>query len=227
LVIWTLHFTSFGSSTPIPSTSGTPITTSPTRSFFSEGNSGGGGGIAGTSGGIILDPVNLYEVSWDKCDANIMRIVVGNSDNDLSVKLRTHAGLVKVSLATDQPYEDKSIYEAIIKQDVTFAQIQIESLSTSNPSLYQKSFDLRECEGSDIVITEPEKLPLQVIQQISLMSSILENISPRNQIALGLAPDSVVCKAGLELMFKASNGSPACVTNETLEKLIQRGWGHT
>jgi len=29
------------------------------------------------------------------------------------------------------------------------------------------------------------------------------------------------------LIFKATNGSPACVTSETLVKLVQRGWGDT
>jgi len=67
---------------------------------------------------------------------------------------------------------------------------------------------------------------LPVFEQFTLMSSILENVSPRNQIALGIEPESVICKDGLELVFKASNGSPACVTPETLEKLVQRGWGY-
>ena len=30
---------------------------------------------------------------------------------------------------------------------------------------------------------------------------------------------------GLQLMFKASDGSPACVKESNMEKLVQRGWG--
>jgi len=61
--------------------------------------------------------------------------------------------------------------------------------------------------------------------QIEPILQILEQISPRNQIALGVSPDSVICKKGLELIFKNSNGMPACVTSETVSKLVQRGWG--
>jgi serpin B len=34
----------------------------------------------------------------------------------------------------------------------------------------------------------------------------------------------VECQKGLELIFKASDGSPACVKPETKQKLIERGW---
>ena len=232
LVIWTLHFTSFGSSSPVTSTS-SPSVAAPRSSFFSGGGGGGtksviiSGGIAG-SGGIILDAVHLYEVSWNKCDDNIMRIVVGPSEKDMSVKLRTHSsGLVEVTLADGQPYDDKLVYEATIDPDVTFVQVQVESILTSSPSLAQKSIDLKECVGKEIVFSEPEKAILPVFEQFTLISSILENVSPRNQIALGIEPESVICKDGLELIFKAANGMPACVTKKTVEKLVQRGWGVT
>jgi len=233
LVIWTLHFTLFGSSSSTPSSSSTssPGTTSSGGSFSSGGGGGGSkfvilsGGIAG-SGGIILDAVHLYEVSWNKCDENIMRIVVGPSEKEMSVQLRTHsAGLVQVTLADDQPYDDKLVYESRIDLEVTFVQVQVESLSTSSPSIVQKSIDLKECVGKEIVFSEPEKATLPVFEQFTLISSILENVSPRNQIAIGVEPESVICKEGLELVFKASNGMPACVTQETSEKLVQRGWG--
>jgi len=231
LVIWTLHFTSFGTFT-ISSTSGTSGgttvgTTTSSASFFSEGNSGGGGVISSGSGGIITGQVHLYKVTWDKCDENVLRIVAGPSDENLSVKLRTvTSGLVEVNLAEVQPYDTKLVYEAKLDSDVTFVQVQVEGLSSS-PSLAQKSFDLRECEGSVVVYSEPEIPILPVIEQSPLIASLLEKISPRNQIALGIAPDSVICREGLELIFKASNGSPACVTPETFGKLVQRGWGGT
>jgi len=229
-VIWTLHFTSFGSSSPVTSTSifSPTAPAAPSSSLFSGGSGSGARGISGTSGGIILDAVHLYEVSWNKCDDNIMRMVVGPSEKEMSVKLRTHRlGLVEVTLSDDQPYDDKLVYESTIDPEVTFVQVQVESLSTSSPSLAQKSFDLKECVGKEIVFTDPETPTMPIIEPFSLMSSILENISPRNQIALGVKPDSVICKDGLELIFKVSNGMPACVSSDTLTKLVQRGWGVT
>lgn len=51
----------------------------------------------------------------------------------------------------------------------------------------------------------------------------LETVSPLGQLYSGTSPDEISCKAGLTLVQKKS-GLPACVTSETREKLIQRGW---
>jgi len=50
--------------------------------------------------------------------------------------------------------------------------------------------------------------------------------SPKKQLELGIAPENVVCNDGLQLIFKSSNNSPACVKPETAEKLIERGWAN-
>ncbi len=47
---------------------------------------------------------------------------------------------------------------------------------------------------------------------------------PSMQAKQGVASSDVICKDGLELIFKSSDGSSACVNPETAEKLIQRGW---
>lgn len=44
------------------------------------------------------------------------------------------------------------------------------------------------------------------------------------QVKNGVLPENITCKDGLELIFKLSNNSPACVKPQTTEKLIQRGW---
>jgi len=54
--------------------------------------------------------------------------------------------------------------------------------------------------------------------------SIIETLSPKKQLAKGISPSDVSCKAGLELIFKYTDGSPACVKAETINKLISRGW---
>jgi len=41
---------------------------------------------------------------------------------------------------------------------------------------------------------------------------------------LGIKIDEIVCKENLVITIKSSNGHPACVRQETLEKLVQRGW---
>ena len=48
--------------------------------------------------------------------------------------------------------------------------------------------------------------------------------TPLHQIKKGISPERVYCRADLELVFKATDGSPACVTIFTKDKLVQRGW---
>lgn len=50
-------------------------------------------------------------------------------------------------------------------------------------------------------------------------------ISPHKQVSSGTNSEDVICTDGLELIFKSTNNSPACVKPSTAEKLIQRGWG--
>ncbi|MDO8641155.1 MAG: hypothetical protein Q7R33_06385 [Nitrosarchaeum sp.] len=48
-------------------------------------------------------------------------------------------------------------------------------------------------------------------------------LSPLKQIKSGIVPENVVCKEGLELVFKL-NGQPACVKTTSIQKLITWGW---
>jgi len=52
----------------------------------------------------------------------------------------------------------------------------------------------------------------------------VQHDSLKHQIRMGVTSDEINCKEGLELIFKPSNNSPACVKPSTVEKLIQRGW---
>jgi hypothetical protein len=48
-------------------------------------------------------------------------------------------------------------------------------------------------------------------------------LSPLKQIKSGIVPENVICKQGLELVFKL-NGQPACVKTTSIQKLITWGW---
>jgi len=63
--------------------------------------------------------------------------------------------------------------------------------------------------------------PMITISKPSLTNDIK---SPRMQVKQGIAPSDVNCDDGLELVFKISDKSPACVKPNSVEKLIQRGW---
>ena len=63
--------------------------------------------------------------------------------------------------------------------------------------------------------TEDEVLESEVMEETVL--------SPLKQIKEGIVPENVVCKEGLELVFKL-NGEPACVKTTSIQKLIAWGW---
>jgi len=49
-------------------------------------------------------------------------------------------------------------------------------------------------------------------------------LPPKQQLKVGVAIHDIKCKAEFELVFKATDGSPACVKPTSVEKLIERGW---
>ena len=52
-----------------------------------------------------------------------------------------------------------------------------------------------------------------------------EIMSPRKQMEPGIDAEDVVCKSGLVLMIRSTNGSAACVKSSTSIKLSDAGWG--
>lgn len=48
---------------------------------------------------------------------------------------------------------------------------------------------------------------------------------PLKQISEGIKPENVICVEGLQIILKSSNNFPACVKPDSVEKLIERGWG--
>lgn len=60
----------------------------------------------------------------------------------------------------------------------------------------------------------------------SMLSLNAQDImSPRQQMASGVAADDVVCKSGLVLMIRSTNGAATCVKSSTSMKLSDAGWG--
>lgn len=49
--------------------------------------------------------------------------------------------------------------------------------------------------------------------------------SPLKQFKSGIAAKDVTCKQGLQLIFKFEDSSPACVSKQTAQTLVERWWG--
>lgn len=48
--------------------------------------------------------------------------------------------------------------------------------------------------------------------------------APLKQFKSGISPSEIVCKNNLQLVIRSSNNFPVCVTQESIQKLIERGW---
>lgn len=96
------------------------------------------------------------------------------------------------------------------------------------------SLALQTFDGYYIRLIEVEPYPfssheIQSSEYIAtLLVSEVEDVepvdAPLKQFKSGIAADEIVCKEGLMVAIKSSNGNPACVKPETKEKLIKRGW---
>jgi len=60
----------------------------------------------------------------------------------------------------------------------------------------------------------------------SIRVLILDLMSPMAQIQHDVPIDQVVCREGLQLLIKNHGETPACITETTIPKLIERGWGN-
>ncbi|NIM26075.1 MAG: DUF4377 domain-containing protein [Nitrososphaeria archaeon] len=49
-------------------------------------------------------------------------------------------------------------------------------------------------------------------------------LRPLHQAHAGLSVDNIICAEGKQLVFKSHDATPACVNDNSLEKIIQRGW---
>ncbi len=79
-----------------------------------------------------------------------------------------------------------------------------------------------------IVIQINSEKETPIVSEIPSKSNVEKReISPHKQVSSGTNPQDVICSEGLELIFKSTDNSPACVKPSTAEKLIQRGWARS
>ena len=81
------------------------------------------------------------------------------------------------------------------------------------------------CTGMEARINAEDPDSIRAIIQGMPTEEKTQHLSPKAQVMQGTSPSDVVCKDGLDLIFKKSDGSPACVSPNAFEKLVSRGWG--
>ena len=66
---------------------------------------------------------------------------------------------------------------------------------------------------------------IQCMEKMGTYQRAEKFMPPRWQvICYNFTPDEINCNDDLQLIFKLTDNSPACVNPETAEKLIERGW---
>jgi hypothetical protein len=77
---------------------------------------------------------------------------------------------------------------------------------------------------TDEIISEFVEISGVESKESEHMMEAFGQLPPLQQVKEGIAPENVECKEGLELIFKATNGNPACVSSSSATKLIAMGW---
>jgi len=172
------------------------------------------------------------------------QIVVGEVGDDPSFKMQS----IMILLETAKVEYEEAVEDGIIKEVAEFQDgsafvwrsqeiyqtigDEIDPVDSSRIddhyaevwSLFDQQADPPQVKNSiDLVIVEFEELS-GIDSAPSDHEEVLSmNLPPLKQIKEGVEPQNVVCKTGMELIFKIS-GSPACVNSSSVEKLVQRGW---
>jgi len=156
LVVWTTHWTKFGSARS-PGTGG-------------GGGSTGSGDLTTSSifEATILSSLRINEISYDVCNENIARILVSSDDISLpTVTIQTKSGPVIAKLADEQPFKelnqfttiDKLLFEATLEPDVEFFTVHVDYPVGGKTNSVSSTIPITDCEN---IITFDE-LPAEYV----------------------------------------------------------------
>jgi hypothetical protein len=167
LYVWTRHFTSFASF----SSSSTPSAPSPSATSDSSGGGGGGGGggsggaASGTAGfgGLLRQPIVIYDISYDLCEQNTVKITVGVQGLETpppNVKIRTpNQNVYSATLLESQPYAEDNkvfsigryVYEAPLDPKIDFFIVTAEQIAGRVVVTDRYLVNIDECRNTIVV----------------------------------------------------------------------------
>ncbi|MFN3654234.1 MAG: hypothetical protein ACK4TO_02775, partial [Candidatus Nitrosotenuis sp.] len=162
------HFSEFAlASTPKSTGAGPSGPSAPSGTSGSGGAGGGGGGIAGGEGfgGRLISPVVIYEISYDVCEQNMVRIIAGVIGSDAPaphVKIRTPLKEVySATLTQYQPYTEANkvlpisryVYEAPLDPKLNFFIITAEQIGGRAAVTATYMISVEDCRNTIIVNT--------------------------------------------------------------------------
>ncbi|MEW6044548.1 MAG: hypothetical protein AB1608_09805, partial [Thermoproteota archaeon] len=161
------HFSRFSlASTPSTPSSG-PSDGAPSGGAGAGGGAGGGGGGAvageGGFGGRLVSPIVIYEISYDVCETNMVRIIAGVIGSDQPaphVKIRTPLKEVySATLAQYQPYTEANkllsvsryVYEAQLDPKLNFFIVTAEQTGGRAAVTATYTVNVEDCRNTIII----------------------------------------------------------------------------
>ncbi len=116
--------------------------------------------------------------------------------------------------------------------DIPFNSVGVDELNTilvvgidsTKATLSEEEYQKR---IKEIVGDIPIKIEFGQIVALVKNDTTKPLLSPLKQFKSGISAEKVQCKDGLLLVIKSSNGHPACVKPQSVEKLIERWWATT
>ena len=125
----------------------------------------------------------------------------------IQIILKPGQNITGSSLSSNIAY--RAIAPGIANATVTFSYF-VENNTSPNLSFDNNATDISK---SFVYVVSNQSVP-----------SISSISSPLAQFKSGVLANNVTCKQGLELIFKAEDDSPACVRQQTVQVLVERGW---
>jgi hypothetical protein len=197
----------------------------------------------------IIGEYRNWDVPKDPDIFNLQyKITNGTITNVMSVPTLTvfdmvndHAGLIQFKIPknypfTDYPSEGRELDALYVKIDETRINTELVDIEhddcfynysipfTKDDSKIEIGFSKTLGFNPYVVEEIPDYCINDVFAKPPFPQHIAVEFSPLYQIQLGIDSSDVQCKKDFELTIKLINDSPACVTPETKEKLIERGW---
>lgn len=138
--------------------------------------------------------INVLDIEDSRCPADVLCVWQGEAKISINV-IKDSQDLGNFVLST---LEEKSTQRF---DSFTIKLVEVQPYPYSN----------KEIMLSDYVIT-------------LVVSDTITTVSPLKQYLDGVPIDKIVCSANLQLVMKKTDGKPACVKPDSVEKLIERGW---
>ena len=179
----------------------------------STGKSGGGGSSGGTVafGGILGSPLAINEISYDKCNDNMAKILVSSDANvPPTVKVSTaKSGVVYGTLAEVQPYEelnkfstvDRYLYEVPITSEESFMMVIVTEEIGTTTNTVMASVKLLSCEGTTVIVPLPEDILPEVDEAAARIFDTKIQIG--NTTAIDAAKSEFLFVSGQDLTVSA------------------------